>query len=91
MRKERNTKRRDAVVARMKKGETLCCQHVGYEREWWLEPSNTTVGPVTASKVIQLPTIMDCGDAMFDGTPQSFKYKGDQNEESKPDASQPRV
>lgn len=84
-------KRVASVIERMQKGETLCCQHVGYERQWWLEPSNKTVGPVTAGKVILLPEIMDCGDAMFDGTPQTFKYKGDQNEESKPDASQPRV
>lgn len=75
MRKERHTKRRDRVVHRMIKGDTLCCQTHPDGTQWWLEPSGTTVGPVTALKVIALPNVVACNDGLFDGASQSYRYR----------------
>lgn len=74
MRKERHTKRRDRVLLRMSKGDTLCCQTNADETQWWLEPSGKTVGPVTASKIVNYPGVEPLNDALFEGMSQSYRY-----------------
>lgn len=78
MRKERHTKRRDRVVLRMRKGESLHCEASQADgTAWWLEPSGKPVGPVTASKVIALPGVIPANDGLFEGQSQSYRYVGE--------------
>lgn len=73
-------KRVSSVIARMMKGETLCCQALTDGHSWWLEPSGKTVGPQTAQKVVVLPVVAASDDSLFKeagfNTPQSYRYAG---------------
>lgn len=76
MPRKQHTKRVDAVLARMRKGEVLCrgkdpLNGFGY----WLEPSCDTVGPVTASRVIERPEVEKGGDALLEGQDQTYRYR----------------
>lgn len=73
-RKERHTKRRDAVIKQMMQGKKLCASFASEGRIFWLEPGGANVGPVTARKVLALPTVVGEHDSLF-GSPQTYRYR----------------
>jgi hypothetical protein len=74
----KHTKRRDALMARMRKGEILC-REVSREEagghRYWLEPSGRPVGPWTAAKAIGLPEVVEHSGGLLEGSAQSWRVK----------------
>ena len=75
MTKQRLGKRVHDVVNRMRQGEVLCSQFSQADGlSFWLEPSGRSVGPQTARKVVNLPSVEGARDCLL-GNSQTYRYR----------------